>query len=144
MDNSPQCTTWWVQSWNKCSDRRAPSETESVVLAIINSASAYVSAMLCACGHECILQWEFNFYYLFQTHNVLNIGRSWGNCHYVIATPILHTLAMMAESASNLTLPSWLSHTQGPPTVNNSRSPHMYLDSLLISYYTLSSYIQTK
>ena len=36
-----------------------------------------------------------------------------------------YTLAAMAESASNLTL---LSHTQGPPTLNNSCSP---LNSLL-------------
>ena len=68
--------------------------------------------------------------YLFQTHNSPNLDRSRGNCHYIVAMPILYTLAMMAESASNLTLPSWLSHTQGPPPFNNSHSPHMYLDSL--------------
>ena len=41
--------------------------------------------------------------------------------------------ATMAESASNLTLPSWLPHTQEPPTLTNSHSPHMYLNSLLTS-----------
>ena len=44
-----------------------------------------------------------------------------------------HTLATMAKSASNLTLPSCLSHTQGPYTLTNSRSLHMQLNSLLIS-----------
>ena len=70
---------------------------------------------------------------LFQTHNVPNLDRSQGNCHYVVATPILHTLTTMAESALNLTLLSWLSYTQGPPTLNNSHSPHIYLNSLLTS-----------
>ena len=57
---------------------------------------------------------EFMWRYLFQTWNAPDLNGSRGN--YVIATPILHTLAMMAESASNLILPSWLSHTQAPHT----------------------------
>ena len=71
-----------------------------------------------------------NIDYLFQTHNARNLDSSRGKRHYVIGTPILHTLAMMAKSALNLTLPSWLPHTQGPPTLTNS---HMYLNSLLVS-----------
>ena len=46
---------------------------------------------------------------------------------YVVAPPMLHTCPTMAESDSNLTLPSWLSHTLGPSTLNNSSSPHIYL-----------------
>ena len=51
--------------------------------------------------------------------------------NWVLVTPILHTLTTMAKSPSNLTLPSWLSYTEGPPTLTNSLSPHMYLNSLL-------------
>ena len=47
-----------------------------------------------------------------------------GICPYIITTLILDTHTM-ADSASNLTLPSCLSHTQGPPTPINSRSHHV-------------------
>ena len=48
-------------------------------------------------------------------------------------------------SASNLTLPSWLSHTQGPPTLNNSRSINSskLRWKLLHSETTLTSSLQS-